>query len=84
MRRRQWRGYREGKPFARADLRILDGRADFDLGWPTQTISFKNSSRAAIAMMQTADLRNRDHLSFRWMLDSTWHRCITFQRKVSA
>ena len=34
--------------------------------------------------MQTADLRNRDHLSFRWMLDSTWHRCITFQRKMSA
>ena len=35
-------------------------------------------------MMQTADLRNRDHLSFRWMLDSTWLRCITFQRKMSA
>ncbi len=28
-------------------------------------------------MMQTTDLRNRDHLSFRGMLDSTWHRCIT-------
>jgi len=35
-------------------------------------------------MMQPADLRNRDHLSFQWMLDSTWHWCITFQRKMSA
>ena len=35
-------------------------------------------------MMQAADLRDRDHLSFGWMLDSTWHRCITFQRKMSA
>ena len=37
-----------------------------------------------VSVMQTADLRNRDHLSFGWMLDSTWHRCITFQRKMSA
>ncbi len=47
-------------------------------------VSFKNSSRAAIAMMQTADLRNRDHLSFGWMLDSTWYRSVAFQRKMSA
>ena len=42
------------------------------------------SSRASVAMMQPADLWNRDHRSFRWMLDSTWHRCITFQRKMRA
>ena len=63
---------------------IREARVYFDLGWPTQPISFKSSSRAAIAMVQTADLRYGDHLSFRWMLDSTWHRCVTFQREMSA
>ena len=66
------------------DRLTRSGRPDFDLGWPAQTKRFKNSSRAPIAIMQTADLRNRDYLSFRWMLDSMWHRFITFQRKMSA
>ncbi len=59
-------------------------RAHSNLGWSTQISGFESSSRAAIAMMQTADLRNRDHLSFRWVLHSTWNRCITFKRKMSA
>jgi len=50
----------------------------------TQANWFKSSGRAAIAMMQTADLWNRDRPSFGWMLDSTWYRSIAFQRKMSA
>ncbi len=49
-----------------------------------QTHRSESSGRAAVAMMQAADHRDRDHLSFGWMLDSTWHRCITPQRKMSA
>ena len=51
IRRRQWRGHREGKPFARADLRIWDGRANFGLRRPTQTKRSESSSSAAIPMM---------------------------------
>jgi hypothetical protein len=59
-------------------------RADSDLGWGTRITERESSSRATVAMMQPADLWNSDHLSFRGMLDSTWHWCITFQRKMRA
>ena len=54
------------------------------LGRPMQTSRLESSSGAAIEMMQTTDSRNRDHLSFRWMLDSTRYRSVTFQRKMRA
>ena len=37
-----------------------------------------------VPMMQAADLENRDHLSFGGMLDSTRHRSVSFQRRMSA
>jgi hypothetical protein len=68
-------------------VRKVDGferRARTSASWPTQAQRFKSSSRATVAMMQPADLWNSDHLSFRGMLDSTWHRRVTFQRKMRA
>ena len=60
--------YEEREAFWRAGRRIWDGWAHFKLGWPTQTNSFKRLSRAAIAMMQPADVWNRDHLAtVRWL-----------------
>ena len=47
---------------------------------PTDT----DSSGAAIAMMQSADLRNRDYLTLGRMLDAAQYRRVTIQRQVRA
>ena len=39
------------------------------LEWPTQTNRFENSSRAAIMVMKSADLRNRDNIALFGRLD---------------
>ena len=70
--------------FGRASRPIQRMRAYISLESTTPASQFEHSSRTAIAMMQTADLRNRDHHSFKWMLDSTWHRSVAFQRKMRA
>jgi len=58
--------------------------AHFGLGQSTQTYGSENLSRAAIAMMQPADLRNRDHLAlFRW-LNIACNRRVSIQRQVRA
>ncbi len=35
------------------------------------------SGRPLVSTMQSADLRNGDHLSLRRMFDSAWDRCVT-------
>ncbi len=83
-RRRQSRAFDEPGAPLRENRPTQRVGAYFDRRWSTQADRFRCSSRAAIAMMQTADFRYGDHLSFRRMLDSTWHRCVAFQRKMSA
>ena len=42
------------------------------------------SRRAGVPVMQSAHLRNGDHLSLGGMLDSARNRCVPFQRQMSA
>ncbi len=42
------------------------------------------SGSPRVSVVQAADLRNRDHLSFGGMFDSAWNRSVAFQRKMSA
>lgn len=71
---------------AHAGARVarFDRRAYFNHECPRPMNRFRSSSGAAIKMMQSTNLRNRDHPAFRWMLDSTWYRSVAFQRKMSA
>ncbi len=42
------------------------------------------SSCASVAMVQPADLRNRDHLAAGGWLNHAWHRRVPVQRQVRA
>jgi len=49
-----------------------------------QTDRLESPSRTAVVLMQTADLRNRDHVFRRRMLDAMRHRGIAFQQEMGA